>query len=293
LVVEEQFDEAFAPLVSIAWKVGVLNLCVILVFSAIAVRMARSISRPIQQLAEGARRITAGETDVMIMERSAHDEIALLTLAFNRMSKGLHVQQVELRKKQERIEGSNAQLEMQNEQLQGMVEKLNQLSITDGLTKLYNHRYFQQQLRLEIARANRSRQPLFIVLLDIDNFKQLNDHHGHAAGDLVLQHTAEVMRSVKRENDLLARYGGEEFALVPAQVDLKGALALAEKIRFAISENSIPISESGSNEALGVTVSIGVAAYTGNLQRSFNHADQALYRAKADGKDCVRLHEEI
>lgn len=290
LAVEELQSEVFAPRTAIVRKVLGLNLTIILFFSGISILLARTISRPVRELATAARRITNGETDVVIMERSAHDEIALLTLAFNRMSKKLHHNQVELKGKQRRIEASNAQLKAQNHELQGMVETLNQLSITDGLTKLYNHRYFQQQLRVEIARATRSKTPLFIVLIDIDNFKNLNDHYGHAAGDLALVRVADIMREQIRENDLLARYGGEEFALVPGQTDLEGALSLAEKIRMAIGNARFQLDTSSIAENVSITVSVGVAPFTGDLKQSFNHADQALYRAKGDGKDCVRLY---
>ncbi len=290
LIAEQPYGEAFAPIFSLMWRVSALDLFIVLLFSCIAVRTARSISRPIQELAAGARQITEGKTDVVIIERSAHDEIALLTLAFNRMSKRLHTNRIELRQKQENIERTNGKLQLQNQQLQGMVEKLNQLSITDGLTQLYNHRYFQQQLRLEIARARRARQDLFIVLFDVDNFKGINDEWGHATGDLILQRVAEIMRSVTRENDLLARYGGEEFALVPAQTDLEGTLALAEKIRFSVAGEEFTVSETSLTEFTHVTLSVGVAPFTGDLKKSFNNADQALYRAKACGKDCVRLY---
>ncbi|MBW2714061.1 MAG: diguanylate cyclase [Deltaproteobacteria bacterium] len=290
LAVEELQSEAFAPRTAIVRKVLVLNLTIILFFSGVSIWLARTISRPIQELAAAARRITNGETDVVIMERSAHDEIALLTLAFNRMSKKLYHNQIELREKQGRIQGSNTQLTAQNHELQSMVAKLNRLSITDGLTNLYNHRYFQQQLRVEIARATRAKTPLFIVLIDIDDFKNLNDHYGHAAGDLTLTRVADIMREVIRENDLLARYGGEEFALVPGQTDLEGALSLAEKIRMAIGNARFQLDTSSVAEKVSVTISVGVAHFTGDLKQSFNHADQALYRAKADGKDCVRLY---
>jgi diguanylate cyclase (GGDEF)-like protein len=291
LNVEELQSEAFAPRTAIVRKVLALNLTIILFFSGISILLARTISRPVRELAVAARRITDGETDVVIMERSAHDEIALLTLAFNRMSKKLYHNQVELKEKQKRIETSNVQLKAQNHELQSMIETLNRLSITDGLTKLYNHRYFQQQLRVEIARATRSNTPLFIVLLDIDNFKNLNDHYGHAAGDLSLVRVADIMREQIRENDLLARYGGEEFALVPGQTDLEGALALAEKIRMAVGNARFQLDTLSVAEKVSITVSIGVAHFTGDLKQSFNHADQALYRAKGDGKDCVRLYE--
>ena len=168
-----------------------------------------------------------------------------------------------------------------------MNEVLEQLSITDGLTRLHNHRFFQEQLAREIARAERAGGSLTLVLIDIDDFKKLNDRYGHAAGDTVLCDVARVMTRIVREADVLARYGGEEFALIPGQADLDGAVGLAEKIRVAISQAVVAIDDCGRRSTASVTVSIGVAEYQGDSRALFNAADRALYRAKESGKDCV------
>jgi diguanylate cyclase (GGDEF)-like protein len=168
-----------------------------------------------------------------------------------------------------------------------MNEALEQLSITDGLTKLYNHRFFQEHLTREIARVARAGANLSLILIDIDNFKQLNDRYGHAFGDHVLCEVARVMSGIVRESDVLARYGGEEFALVPSASSIEGAVGLAEKIRMAIAENQMVAEEAGKPVAVRVTVSIGVASYRTDRRTFFNDADGALYRAKGAGKDCV------
>ena len=138
---------------------------------------------------------------------------------------------LELQKSRLEIEEANAQLREQNEELRRANEMLEQLSITDGLTKLHNHRYFQDCLTRETKRANRSKEPLTLLLIDVDDFKQLNDRHGHVAGDKALRHLATVMNQTVRETDLLARYGGEEFVVLAPRTDLAGAITLEETIR--------------------------------------------------------------
>ncbi len=287
LVVEEPYREAFQPSVAAMRKVLFINLMTVLLFSLIAFWMALSIVRPVQALSRGARRIAEGETDVAVLETSSYDELGLLTRTFNRMSARLHRNRIELQESRLSIEAANVRLRGQNEELHRMNEALEQLSITDGLTKLYNHRFFQEHLTREIARVVRSGDTLCLILADIDNFKQLNDRFGHAAGDQVLCEVARVMSCIVRESDILARYGGEEFALVPSASSLDGAVGLAEKIRLAISETDMVLEEDGKRVVVRVTVSIGVAAHRRDRKTFFNDADRALYRAKAAGKDCV------
>ena len=287
LVAEASYADAFAPAVVAARKVLLINVATVLLFSAIALRSALSIVRPIQALSQAARSIADGETDVAIPESPSNDELGLLTRTFNRMAARLERNRRELQENRLKIEAANVRLRGQNEELQRMNEALEQLSITDGLTRLYNHRFFQENLTREIARAERSDETLSLILFDIDNFKQLNDRYGHAAGDQVLCEVARIMSGIVRESDVLARYGGEEFALMPGQTTLEGAVALAEKIRMSISENLMVIEDDGKPATVRVTVSVGVAAYRDDRRAFFNDADRALYRAKASGKDCV------
>ncbi len=182
------------------------------------------------------------------------------------------------------------QLTERNSQLQRSNQVLEQLSITDGLTQLHNHRSFQDHLTREIKRVNRAREPLSLLMIDIDDFKQLNDRFGHAAGDELLRRLAQIMSEAIRESDLLARYGGEEFVVLTPDTGLDGAYRLAEKVRTAIAESSFVLDE--SRRPTRVTVSIGVAEFMGNRKRFFDEADRSLYIAKAAGKNCVVVSGE-
>jgi diguanylate cyclase (GGDEF)-like protein len=159
--------------------------------------------------------------------------------------------------------------------------------VTDELTGLPNHRSFRDSLSREIKRALRDESALALVLFDIDDFKSLNDTYGHAVGDAILARVAALMRAELREVDLLARYGGEEFALLAPGTSLDGAVAIAEKVRMAISRASFSVLSLEGPCSLRVTVSAGVALFDGDERRLFNAADRALYGAKSAGKDCV------
>ena len=170
-------------------------------------------------------------------------------------------------------------------------ERLTKLSVTDGLTELHNHRYFQDQLAKEIKRLGRNHEGLSILIIDIDDFKKLNDNYGHAAGDEFLKQLARILRESVRDTDMLARYGGEEFVIIATGTRLDGAQLLAEKLRTKIAETSFIVDE--TMRPRRVTVSIGVSEYVHSRTELFTSADAALYRAKAAGKNCVMVAEPL
>jgi diguanylate cyclase (GGDEF)-like protein len=283
LAVEEPYEEAFSPVVSVIGRILTINLGIVMLFGIGALQVANSVVRPIEALSEGVRRISQGDRDVVIPETGTRDEVGLLTRTFNAMTERLRESTRELEQSRREVEDANRRLRAQNDELQRVNEVLEQLSITDGLTRLHNHRFFQDFLSREAKRADRSGQPLALILADLDCFKLLNDRLGHAGGDEVLLRVAGVMNAVIRETDLLARYGGEEFALVAPNTDLEGARQLAEKIRQAVGATDfVP-----QDDDLRVTVSLGVALYAGDRRQLFEDADDALYRAKDAGRDCV------
>ncbi len=279
VLVEEPFDQAFEPVLSVVTRIFVTDLVIVLLFSFLAYKITAAIVRPIEALSDGARRISRGELDLEIPDTRGNDEIGLLTRTFNDMTR-------KLRKNQSEIEAAIHQLTVQKHELERANEQLSQLSITDGLTKLHNHRFFQDHLTREIKRVQRSGDPLSILLVDIDDFKRLNDRLGHAAGDELLTRIARIMDESMRASDLLARYGGEEFVVLAGNTDLSGAATLGEKVREAVAEKSFLLDETMRLEK--VTVSVGVAQYKGDRKAFFQAADRALYRAKAQGKNCVR-----
>ncbi|MEN3002442.1 MAG: diguanylate cyclase [Armatimonadota bacterium] len=159
---------------------------------------------------------------------------------------------------------------------------LRSLATTDGLTGVHNHRAFQEFLEQRFAEATRYHQPLALIMLDVDHFKQFNDTFGHQAGDEVLRRVAQILKRQVREVDFVARYGGEEFAIVLPATELEGAVQAAERLRQAIAEA----------EWLHrpITASFGVAVlqpWMTNRQQLIAAADQALYQAKAAGRNRV------
>jgi diguanylate cyclase (GGDEF)-like protein len=158
-------------------------------------------------------------------------------------------------------------------------------SITDGLTGLWNFRYFQMALAKEVERATRFGRPLTLMMLDLDHFKRVNDEHGHLRGDAVLVELARRLRDQVREVDLIARYGGEEMIVILPETDLGGAQVVAERVCAAV--RGTPFGDAGE-EPLAITVSAGLAAFpehgatVGVLVRN---ADEALYAAKREGRD--------
>lgn len=168
--------------------------------------------------------------------------------------------------------------------------RLYKLAVFDGLTKLYVHRFFQGRLAQEFKRTMRYRQPLAVLLSDIDHFKKFNDMYGHQVGDIVLEGTADVFKKSVRDVDLVARYGGEEFAVILPQTDEPGAVIVAERIRKAVESFDFLHPD---GRILKVTVSIGIAAYTGDedipdTKTMVKRSDMALYYAKENGRNrCV------
>ncbi len=172
-------------------------------------------------------------------------------------------------------------------------EELKRLAIHDGLTGLRNQLEFYSVLAAELERAQRTQRPVSLLLIDIDDFKLVNDEHGHQAGNLVLQELAELLKHQVRAIDAACRYGGEEFAVILPETDLAAASGLAERIRVATEELEFTI---GEDETIGITVSIGVACYpthAGNTRALFTAADTALYSAKNHGKNLVMAHEVL
>ncbi|MEM9175278.1 MAG: diguanylate cyclase [Myxococcota bacterium] len=284
LVIEQPYDEAFAPIVSSMSRVAAVNLAIVLGVGLLAFRIAGSIVKPLKALSDAASRLSQGEREVEIEEGVyGTEEVHLLTRTFNEMSRGLGRSARVLEANQNEIEIANQRLLSKNEELSNMNLVLEQLSITDGLTKLHNHRYFHDALNAECKRASRTGAPLCLVLVDIDYFKKWNDRLGHAGGDEILRRMSEVLNQSCRETDLLARYGGEEFAILAIGTDLPGATALGEKIRQSVEETEFVTDV--PSEKQNLTVSVGVAAFAGDRKRLFVDADEALYAAKDAGRN--------
>lgn len=171
-------------------------------------------------------------------------------------------------------------------------EETQRLSLTDPLTGLWNYRYLRESLRREVERANRFGRMVSVLALDLDRFKLVNDTYGHAAGDHVLVEFARRVRGEIREVDLAFRQGGEEFVVLLPETDARGAAIVAERLGAAIRTTPVAVvGHAGVPESIPVTVSIGIAVYPDHADtgpRVLEAADEALYAAKASGRDTWR-----
>jgi len=170
--------------------------------------------------------------------------------------------------------------------LQGQIAELEKLSSTDRLTGAWNRAHLDRVVAAELDRSMRSRQPVSLILLDIDHFKEVNDTHGHQTGDSVLRELVQTIAAAVRSTDTLFRWGGEEFVVLASSTGYRAGATLAEKIRAKVAQHNF--AGAGS-----VTISLGVAEYiaTESAEIWFRRVDEALYRAKAGGRNRVCVDE--
>jgi diguanylate cyclase (GGDEF)-like protein len=168
-----------------------------------------------------------------------------------------------------------------------MHQRLHSAASRDALTKVFNRRHFDERLAAETAGARRHQRPLSLIMVDVDNFKKINDSLGHPAGDAVLRGVAACLSNAVRREDAVFRYGGEEFSVLLRETSQEGALVLAERLRNAVEQ--APHSGEGITHPIQVTVSVGVAMLTEGMGEEglLQAADQALYQAKRSGKNRV------
>jgi diguanylate cyclase (GGDEF)-like protein len=230
----------------------------LLMILATSVALARVLLRPLHILEDGARRIAEGQLAHRVI-LNKHDEAGRLAEAFNAMARQIERNQTVLA----------------------------ELVVHDSLTGLYNRREFERRLHEEIERATRYKHTLALLMLDIDDFKQINDRYGHQAGDEALCAVAAHLGDAVRPADHVARYGGEEFAILLPETDPDSAFALATRLCELIRTHSILLPE---DQPITLTVSIGMAMYPDNAHSSDEltaAAYQALYAAKAAGRNQV------
>lgn len=184
-----------------------------------------------------------------------------------------------------RLRRQHKTLTLENTELSQEVKKLERLAIVDGLTGLYNHRFFQERLRAEVRRSLRYGAALSLIMCDIDHFKKINDTHGHPVGDAVLAGVSEALKAKCRASDLPARYGGEEFVVILPEVGLDEAFAAAERMREMIRLLEFMGLE---NKSFSVTASFGIATLGDDVNSPaelIETADNCLYIAKSSGRN--------
>jgi two-component system cell cycle response regulator len=230
----------------------------------VSAALARSVLASVNALRQGAARLAAGELShrVALAQR---DELGELATAFNAMAEKLEQNQ----------------------------KALYELAIRDGLTGLYNHHTFYALLADELARAQRFKRPVALLMLDIDHFKRVNDTHGHQAGDAILKGLSELLAQQARAIDRVCRYGGEEIAVILPETDPDAADNIAERLRAAVEAQPFNVN---AGTPVHITVSIGVASWSmqgDGADTLVAAADAALYAAKRSGRNRISRHEPV
>jgi two-component system, cell cycle response regulator len=192
-----------------------------------------------------------------------------------------------------RIKKLQDELDLKNRELEEANRKLRKLSITDGLTGLFNHRHVHELLHEEFERSRRSEEPMAVVMMDLDRFKQVNDTYGHPTGDVILFETAQILRETAREIDMIGRYGGEEFMAILPGTDEEEAARFANRCREAVGEHVFR----DESVEVRMTTSAGAASFpfadVETPDDLIKLADQALYHAKESGRNRVVRCSEL
>lgn len=281
IAVRQPLETALQPARLLLYKLLILGVFAALLFGLVAYYLALYLSRPIEQLARSARQVQNQQPGAQFPLQHPVLEIAQLGQSIDAMTQSLLGKERELQEANASLEATVAQRTLALTQANA---ELLSLATHDSLTGVYNRRRFDEKLTEYTLLFRRTGRPFSLLLIDADHFKRINDTHGHAVGDEVLQQLAQLIQSSLRTTDFVARYGGEEFAvLLPEIAQPDTPEVVAEKIRAAVAEADFP--------AVGnVTVSIGVGLADpadNNHSALIKRADQQLYQAKAAGRNQV------
>ncbi|WP_372880467.1 diguanylate cyclase [Psychromonas sp.] len=288
----EQIQQKYMFILLLVTCIGLLGIAALMYFHII-----RNVILRLSWLSESMLSIAAGRLDTPLPP-SGNDELGRLGVAIRQFQKtavNAELREADLRLSKQKAEFFYSDLKQKSQELEIMNSKLEKLSITDFLTGLANRRHFDESLATEWTRAMRTGQPLALIMIDVDHFKNFNDRYGHQAGDECLKKVAGALTAnACRAGDLVARYGGEEFSIISAETDLAGARELAEKLRRAVQAMSL-VNE-GSTLGI-VTISLGIAVCIPDRKNTASDlvcvADKALYQAKTSGRNRSKGFAEL
>ena len=257
IVVEKNYDQAFADIIALKKRIFVIIIVLITIFSTIAYLVSQSILCPLKQLITGANQVAAGDLKTELPVNK-NDELGFAISVFNDMVQ---------------------RLKQNNDEKEKMLRE-------DPLTGLYNRRHMMEILNQQIQRYHRNQTPFSIFMADLDHFKQINDTYGHQAGDAILAEVGKIFHNIVRSIDAAGRYGGEEFIIALEDTGEKEAHQTAERIRKTIEDTEIIF----ENRTIHFTTSIGIATFSSSNETRdslIDKADKALYQAKMNGRNRV------
>lgn len=277
VVAEKEMEKAYAQIFRLRnLTIGFFS-GLVLAIGLVAYLIGLNIVRPLNRLIRGADKVAAGDLEVDLPVHS-RGELGFMTKVFNHMV-------ARLRQGRDELATVNQTLRQRN-------KELHELSITDSLTGLYNHKHLMETLVREVRRSKRHQHPFAVLMMDIDHFKQFNDTYGHLAGDEVLRKMATIFRDSVRGCDYVARYGGEEFLIMLPETGSDRGVQTAERIRNQMAEEKFV----GDGKPVTITISVGVAVFPehANFPKSLvSSADTALYKAKKGGRNQVVLGQQV
>ncbi|UST88279.1 sensor domain-containing diguanylate cyclase [Pseudomonas siliginis] len=284
IAIRQPLETALQPARTLQYELLILGVFAAIVFGLVAYYLALYLSRPIEQLAHSAKQVQNNQSGAQFQLQHPVLEIAQLGQSIDAMTQSLLGKERELQEANASLEATVAQ---RTAALTEANAELLSLATHDGLTGVYNRRRFDEKITEYSLLSRRTGRPFALLLIDADHFKRINDSHGHAVGDEVLQQLATLIQNSVRSTDFVARYGGEEFAvLLPEVAQPDTPEVVAEKIRMAVAEAQFP--------GVGnVTVSIGLGLADpadNNHTALIKRADQQLYQAKAAGRNQVAFH---
>jgi len=284
IAIRQPLETALQPARMLQYELLILGVFAAIVFGLVAYYLALYLSRPIEQLAHSAKQVQNNQSGAQFQLQHPVLEIAQLGQSIDAMTQSLLGKERELQEANGSLEATVAQ---RTAALTEANAELLSLATHDGLTGVYNRRRFDEKITEYSLLSRRTGRPFALLLIDADHFKRINDSHGHAVGDEVLQQLATLIQNSVRSTDFVARYGGEEFAvLLPEVAQPDTPEVVAEKIRAAVAEAQFP--------GVGiVTVSIGLGLADpadNNHTTLIKRADQQLYQAKAAGRNQIAFH---
>jgi len=276
IVLEAHFKKEIVSRATVIFNVVlvILLICPILLFTILYLLINKIIITRLSAIINHIRTIKQSNDLTLKMEKTEKDEIGILSNELDILFDQLNM------------------LNMANEEIQRHLneknEILNQLNITDVLTNVYNKRHLIEVANIQFNCARRHNYPLSLLILDVDNFKKINDYFGHQVGDTVLKSIAFLLKETIRKEDYVARFGGEEFVVLAPLTDQNGIHQLAERLRIAVEQNKVEIEK---DVFVSVTASFGVATYTNNnyhnIDSLLRDADDALLKSKRNGRNQV------
>jgi diguanylate cyclase (GGDEF)-like protein len=281
VIVRRNAEVAFAATRQMFWTIVGIGTVVAILGILLAGGIAKRVSGPIHALTKAADSIGRENGVTSLPRLRGSSEVIHLSTSLRSLL--LRIGFVERLTQEAEAKAAEEAKKFAND-----IASLRKLAETDPLTNLLNRRAFMDAAADAMRYYQRYNRSIATLIVDIDHFKRVNDHHGHAAGDAVIRRIGELIAQTLRETDKVARFGGEEFVVLLREVSEHDAHELAERIRLVIAESRIPF----DGKELGVTVSIGCAAITSHdrdVEELIERADRALYSAKSAGRNCIRL----